>query len=228
MNQVLDQRLRDMTPELGAEPTIEDILKFAHYAFEHDGLNTPESLDPFTVLERARNGEKMRCVEYAIMASSLLTAYGVPARRIAGFEAKKDEFNGHVFIEYWNNDAEKWVMHDPQWGMTPYIDDVPLSAHELRHAFEAEKQIDFQSIPSLRSGVDTREYADWVRPYMDVFDTPGVVAITDHKSLQQHTNEHRFRLSRSIVVSAKVADIGPSHLQEVSVEQFYAPPLQTT
>lgn len=221
----LDEKLRQITPELGDDPTIEDILKFAHNAFEHDGLNTPKSLDPFTILEQARAGEKMRCVEYAILASSLLTAYGTSARRIAGFEATDEGFNGHVFIEYWDSGAEKWVMHDPQWGITPHLDNVPLSAYELRQAFEAEKQIDFQSLPSLRPGVDTAEYADWVRPYMDVFDTPGVVRITDHKTLQEHTDEHRFRLSRSAAVAVKVDGVGPSHLNEVSAVQFYAPPL---
>ena len=55
----LDEKLRQITPELGDDPALKDILKFAHNAFEHDGLNTPESLDPFTVLAQAKAGEKM-------------------------------------------------------------------------------------------------------------------------------------------------------------------------
>lgn len=222
--QDFNQKLRDITPGLGSNPGLQEILEYTHNAFDHDGLNRPENMDPFTVLAQAKAGEKMRCVEYAILASSLLTAYGTPARRIAGFEAADEDFNGHVFIEYWDSEAEKWSMHDPQWGITPYSGDVPLSAYELRQAFEAKKQIDFHTLPSLRPGVDPGEYTDWVQPYMDVFDTPGVVPVTDHKTLQEHVDEHRLRLSRNPDIAAKVAGVGPSYIQEVSSEQFYAPP----
>ncbi len=215
-----------LVPELGEQPPLQDILSYAHNVFSHDSWNTPESLDPFTIVDRAQAGEKMRCVEYSILASSLLIAYGTPARLVAGLalsEADPQEFQGHVFIEYWDQDTERWVMHDPQWGITPVSDGKKLSSLELREAFQRGVDVDFVQLDTRRPDASIDDYAAWVESYMDVFDTPGVMPVVRRKTLDEHVTQHRIRLARNADVAARAKGIGPRDIEEVTAEAFYAP-----
>src|SRR3712207_6273925 len=58
------------------------IIGYAHNLFTHDGDNVPSAANPLTILKEAQAGKSFRCVEYSILATGLLWAYGIPARTI--------------------------------------------------------------------------------------------------------------------------------------------------
>ena len=61
---------------------VKEIAGYVHGLFRHDGITTPKSLSPFDIIEAAKNGASMRCVEYSFLLTTLLQSYEIPARVI--------------------------------------------------------------------------------------------------------------------------------------------------
>lgn len=219
--------LRDqVSSELPSDPTTSDILDFAHNLFPH-GHEQPASFDPFTILVDARAGKQMRCVEHSLIAVGLLQAYGEPARIVAGLAldpAVPGEFAGHVFVEYWNETQLKWVMTDAQWGITPTQRDKGLSALELREAFEANQQVDFARYSHVRKDAQKVDYKEWVGPYLDVFDTPGVLPVERSVTSAEHVSRFRMSLPRDEAAANQYRGIRSPNLSNVTPAEFYTPP----
>jgi len=153
---------------------------YAHSLFAHDGTSTPSASDPLTILQEANAGMEFRCVEYAILATGLLWAHRIPARTV-GLKVKDVETRkygaGHVVIEYWSSELQKWVMCDVQAGVIPTQAGTYLSAYELSVAIEAGAQVDFTSVLSSRFVPGQRfggkaSYLDWISEYLYFMDTP--------------------------------------------------------
>jgi hypothetical protein len=151
---------------------VKAIAAWAHRLWQHHGDSTPTSPDAITILEEAREGKRFRCVEYAIVISSCLTAVGVPARFLA---LKTEDVEtrptgaGHCVAEAYLRDQAKWVMADGQWDVIPMLGERPLNAVEFRDALA-------QGSPELAldgsSGAEAEEYLRWVAPYLFYFDVP--------------------------------------------------------
>ncbi len=138
------KKLRSYVEGKGFKPNKENESQFVIGAlgwvsaqWDHDGLNQPP--DEFTALDILKSvhtkKEKYRCVEYGIVLSELLQAYGFVSRTVAlrsNDVAYGGWGKGHVAMEVWINDLEKWIFLDPQFGtyLTTNNSKMPLNFHE--------------------------------------------------------------------------------------------------
>ena len=115
-----------------------NVLRWVNQQWEHDGANEPPK--DSRALEILQNvygkKEKYRCVEFGIVLSQALNAYGFITRTLAlrtpnvaygGFG------QGHVAAEAWINELGKWIFMDGQFGatVTRAEDDTPLNYYEI-------------------------------------------------------------------------------------------------
>ncbi|RTQ48934.1 transglutaminase domain-containing protein [Hymenobacter gummosus] len=146
------------------------LLHWVHQQWRHDGSNEPTRKDAISILEEAQQGKQFRCVEYGIVATACLNAYGLPAR-VLGLKTKDVETTesgaGHVLLETWLPDRQKWVLLDGQWDVMPVLRGQPLNAVELQRAIATDYQA--LEIRSL-SGASKRGYVDWIYPYLYYLD----------------------------------------------------------
>ena len=74
---------------------------------------------------------------------------------------------GHVLLEVYLNDLNKWVLLDPQWDAMPLLNGVPLNAVEFQKAItESYKEIEIRTSVEISK----RHYVDWIYPYLYYFD----------------------------------------------------------
>jgi hypothetical protein len=157
------------------------VIGYAHGLFTHDGDSEPTANDPLTIIDEALAGGSFRCVEYSLLATALLWAYGIPARKIGlkTSDVETREYGaGHVVIEFWDQEGQKWVMCDVQAGLVLESADVYLSAHELGETIKNSG--DITPIPVNRSRFKTthssfqsvKDYTDWVNEYLCFIDAP--------------------------------------------------------
>lgn len=172
------------------------IIGYAHGLFTHNGANMPSSNDPLAILKEAQAGKSFRCVEYSTLAAGLLWAYNISARTI-GLKTEDVETReygaGHVVIEFWSSEHDKWVMSDVQAGMVPMHSGVPLSAYELQQALEKDELVKYVPVPGSKFIVDgsyddKQNYTEWIREYLYFIDTPTSLTLgNEDKSKQQIT-----------------------------------------
>lgn len=104
--------------------------------WKHNGDNEPPK--NFKALDILKNvhKEKMqyRCVEYGLVLSEILQAYGFNTRQLA-LRANDVAYGGfgkgHVAMEVFLNDLDKWVFLDPQFGAYFTLGDKMLNYHEI-------------------------------------------------------------------------------------------------
>lgn len=158
----------------------EAIVGYVHQLFAHDGDNEPSSADPLTILSEAKAGQSFRCVEYSILAVGLLWAHRIPARTI-GLKTSDVETRkygaGHVVIEFWSVDYNKWAMCDVQAGIIPTYDKIPISAYELASYLQSNEDVIFSPIKYSRFKQNARygdkeSYKEWIKEYLCFIDTP--------------------------------------------------------
>lgn len=156
------------------------IIGYAHSLFAHNGDNMPSASDPLTILKEAQKGQSFRCVEYSILAAGLLWAHGIPARTIGlkTSDVETREYGaGHVVIEFWSRDLDKWVMSDVQAGLIVEYEDLPLSAYELKQCLDDKKPPNYIAVPHSSFNPDALydgkpDYSDWIYEYLYYIDTP--------------------------------------------------------
>lgn len=147
------------------------LLKWTHDQWEHNGMNEPKKRDALSILEEVKKeGKQFRCVEYGIVATAALNAFGLPAR-VLGLKMKDVETieggAGHVLLEVYLPDMKKWVLMDGQWDAMPVLNGVPLNAVEFQQAIATH--YDALQIRSL-SGTSKAEYVKWIYPYLYYMD----------------------------------------------------------
>jgi hypothetical protein len=146
------------------------IVNWVHQQWQHNGSNEPSKSDALTILEEAEQGKSFRCVEYGIVTTAALNAIGLPARTM-GLKMKDVETieygAGHVVLEVYLKDINKWVMLDGQFDAMPVLNNVPLNAVEFQQAIA--NNYDALEIRSL-SGTSKSHYVTWVYPYLYYFD----------------------------------------------------------
>lgn len=147
---------------------VERILHWVAKQWRHDGNNEPRKNDALSILEEVGEGKNFRCVEYAIVASACLNAVGLKARTLglmtSDVETRKSGA-GHVAVEVYLDDLEKWVFVDPQWDAIPVLDGIPLNAVEFQQALT--RDLDRLEIRSSR--ISKNDYIGWVYPYLYFF-----------------------------------------------------------
>jgi len=143
------------------------ITRWVSNLWQHDGANQPEKDDPEFILNEVINGGKrFRCVEYATVVHGCLAALDVTARCLAlkTEDAETRESGaGHLVVEVYLGEHNKWVFIDTQWGVIPMIDGVPLNAVELA---ECLKSGSVPEIIQLGEPCDSQDYFDWVEEYL--------------------------------------------------------------
>lgn len=116
------------------------VMSWVNNLWDHNGYNVPEKNDADYILDQVINHKKeFRCVEYAVVAVACLSALGIPSRDLG---LKREDVEtaesgaGHVVGEAYLPSLKKWIMFDPQVGVVPARQNVPLNAAELRVALE--------------------------------------------------------------------------------------------
>jgi hypothetical protein len=167
------------SPDTGELERAKVIIGFAHGLFAHNGNNEPSSIDPIAIIKKARAGKPFRCVEYCLLANALLWAYGISSR-IIGLKTSDVETRkygaGHVVIEFWSNEMQKWVMCDVQAGIILKLKNILLSSLELGENIN-NQSLNYVTIVNSRFSHDGMfkdlvSYKDWIREYLYFFDTP--------------------------------------------------------
>ena len=134
--------------------------------WKHDGWNVPEKRDALYILEQVEQGKRFRCVEYGIVTTACLNAIGMPSRTLAlktKIVETTTEGAGHVVMEVFLKDQNKWVMVDPQWNTIPYLDNVALNAVEFQQAVTEKKKVE---VWSGQSEIEASQYIAWIYPYL--------------------------------------------------------------
>lgn len=148
---------------------VQKITSWIHGLWEHDGNNTPKQSDALYILEEVKKGQRFRCVEYGIVATACLNSIGLPSRTLAlktkGVETTPSGA-GHVVMEVFLKDLNKWVMVDPQWDVIPCLNNVPLNAVELQDAITKKKDIE---ILTNDKELSVEQYEGWIYPYLYYF-----------------------------------------------------------
>ena len=148
---------------------VQSISSWVHKLWKHDGYNAPEKNDALYILEEVKKGQQFRCVEYGIVTTACLNAIGLPSRTLA-LKRKDVETTpsgaGHVVMEVFLNDFNKWVMVDPQWDAIFCLNYIPLNAVELQKAITEKKDI---QILSDDKELNPNQYIAWIYPYLYYF-----------------------------------------------------------
>lgn len=146
------------------------LLHWVHQQWPHDGNNQPSRSDALSILAEVRQGKQFRCVEYGIVATACLNAYGLKSR-VLGLKTKDVETTpsgaGHVLLETWLPDQQKWVLLDGQWDVMPVLRGKPLNAVEFQQAIANNyKDLEIRSL----SGTPKMAYVNWIAPYLYYLD----------------------------------------------------------
>lgn len=78
--------------------------------------------------------ERYRCVEYGVVLSELLQSYGFITRTVAlrSNDVAYGGFGqGHVAMEVWSNELQKWIFLDPQFSTYLSHDGTILNVYEV-------------------------------------------------------------------------------------------------
>ncbi|MCD7900703.1 MAG: transglutaminase-like domain-containing protein [Bacteroides sp.] len=144
------------------------IATWVHGLWEHDGWNEPQKSDALYILEQVKKGQRFRCVEYGVVTTACLNAIGLKSRTLA-LRTKDAETRpsgaGHVLMEVFINELDKWIMIDPQYDMITFSNGIPLNAVELQQAITDGHDINM--VTSEEAGKSM--YISWIYPYLYYF-----------------------------------------------------------
>ena len=146
---------------------------FVSELWKHDGWGISKTGNPLeTVWRVVKRKERFSCVEYANVLRACLVSVGIPARildlKMSDVETRKLGA-GHVVVEAYLRDMKKWIMADGQTGaiFSDKESGTPLNALEIQHEISRGKKIKVEGIM-----YSTREYLEFLAPYLYYFDTP--------------------------------------------------------
>lgn len=151
-----------------------DVLDWTSKQWEHNGNNNPTKPDALTILKEAGEGKQFRCVEYGIVATSVLNSIGIPARTL-GLKTRDVEKvrrgAGHVVTEVYSNEHEKWVFIDPQFNIMPTLNGKPLNGVELqKEIYSKNGNLKLINKQGELSEEDSANYKKWIGKYLFYFD----------------------------------------------------------
>jgi len=147
---------------------VKKIASWVHGLWQHDGMNEPAQNDALYILNEVKKGNRFRCVEYGIVTTACLNSLGIPARTLSlktKDAEKRPTGAGHVLLEVFLKDMNKWIMVDPQFDIIPYKEGIPLNAVEFQSAITNKENIDIWTSEQIKA----EEYIPWVYPYLYYF-----------------------------------------------------------
>ncbi|WP_413587081.1 hypothetical protein [Bdellovibrio sp. HCB274] len=113
-------------------------LSWVSNQWQHDGFHAPPaSFQALDILKAVhKKNERFRCVEYGVVLAEVLQAFGFITRSLAlrsNDVAYGGYGQGHVVMEVWLNDLQKWIFLDPQFGtyLTTEKSKIPLNYYEI-------------------------------------------------------------------------------------------------
>ncbi|MBT4790171.1 MAG: transglutaminase domain-containing protein, partial [Halobacteriovoraceae bacterium] len=153
----------------GKETDFEQVLALADWVstrWDHKGIPAKtKKWDSLSILTAVKSGKSFSCAEYASVLTQVCHAVGIPARKL-GASTKRpdlgDSGHGHVTVEYWDNQLQKWVWIDPQIHAYGMVNKKPASYFEMHTSKNAvikfsERTKDYiknkSSLKNLRSFV---------------------------------------------------------------------------
>jgi Transglutaminase-like superfamily len=149
-------------------------MAWVRQQWEHVGNHPAQTNNANTILERVKNGERFRCVEYGIVLKSVLNALNMPARTV-GLKTRDVETTrlgaGHVLSEVWLKERQKWAMVDAQFDMMPVLDGIPLNAVELQRAIIEKRPFKFINSKGEVSRKEHDKYMRFIPHYLYYFNT---------------------------------------------------------
>ena len=147
---------------------VRKVASWVHNLWKHDGMNEPEQSNALYILGEVKKGKRFRCVEYGIVTTACLNSIGIKSRTLS-LKTKDAEIRptgaGHVLLEVFLNDMDKWVMVDPQWDIIPHKENMPLNAVEFQSAINNREKIGIWTSEQIQA----EEYIPWIYPYLYYF-----------------------------------------------------------
>lgn len=125
------------SPVASAWQTALNLLAWVTSRWRHANAHM-EIDDAVECLRRVDAGQRFACVEYSLVLSQALNAFGIPSRRLSLRQANYHVGlgRGHVVSEAWIDDLNRWVVLDGQNGLYwTGGDGGPLGAVELQRLF---------------------------------------------------------------------------------------------
>jgi hypothetical protein len=100
--------------------------------------------DAVTILRQIRSGRTGGFrAQYAVVLGQASIALGWQARYLATATKERPD-NGHMTIELWSNEFNKWIVMDPYFCADFEMDGVPLGALEIHNALVKNKSKDIK------------------------------------------------------------------------------------
>ncbi|QSX04995.1 transglutaminase domain-containing protein [Sedimentibacter sp. zth1] len=154
---------------------VQAITKWVSELWEHDGNNQPEKSDPIYILDQViEKGKRYRCVEYSVVVYGCLNALGIPTRNVGlkTFDVETREYGaGHIVVEAYLKDYDKWVFIDGQFGIIPMKGDLPLNGVEFALSLgNLDKNLNLIRVGKSYSDMTDEAYYKWVYQYLYYFD----------------------------------------------------------
>lgn len=168
--------LRDHAHELMTGKTTDEwarllrTVAWVHTHIQHDSFNQTGQTTSLQILQRAEQGERFSCVEYAKVLRDILNMQGMVARSI-GLQSAAIAYgplgSSHVAVEVWSNTHNKWVLLDAQWGVYALHKKKPLNVGELYQLLRKGKldEVKFTAADGKAAPELDREYRQFVANY---------------------------------------------------------------
>ncbi|MBO9665522.1 MAG: transglutaminase domain-containing protein [Bdellovibrio sp.] len=150
-------------------------LSWVTSQWAHDGFNAPpKSFHALNILKAVhKKKERFRCVEYGGVLAEVLQSYGFITRAL--FLRSNDVAyggfgQGHVAMEVWLNDLQKWIFVDPQFGV--YLvggsRKVPLNYYEIYQEKKAGRfaKLQVKVAPGCAGVVANKSYKDGYKKFL--------------------------------------------------------------
>lgn len=142
---------KGFNPKVGTEKEfVLAALTWVSRQWIHNGQTSPpKSFHALDILKEVHQKQaRYRCVEYGMVLTECLQAYGFVSR-IIGLRSMDVAYGGfgqgHVAMEVWLNELGKWIFLDPQFGvfLTTKSGDPPLNFFEI---FQEKKAGRFEQL----------------------------------------------------------------------------------
>lgn len=166
----LDELVKNCSTEL---EKVLVITNWVSHLWEHNGWNIATKPDAFSILQEVIEQKKQfRCVEYSIVTNGCLNAIGIQSR-ILGLSSSDVETRkygaGHIVIEAYLKNLNKWIMVDAQANAIPVLNNIPLNAVEFQKALA--NHYSCLNIISLSNEITFKEYVEFIGQYLYYFKT---------------------------------------------------------
>lgn len=133
------------------------------------GQSEARNPDAISILKDADSGMKLRCVEYSILLKESLQCLGISSRTLA-LKVKNIETievsGGHVVVEAYLKEYNKWTMFDPQFAAFATLRGQPLNAVELQSTLTRKDRN-----LKIKAKVPRAGYIRFLYKYLIYFDT---------------------------------------------------------